>query len=105
MKRLGMVAAAASLVLALGTATFGEAGTVGKRQVRQQTRIHNGIVNGELTRGETRFLEQEQARIQRAKRNAWSDGSMGPHEHWKLNRLQNAASSDIYRLKHNDLVR
>ena len=77
------------------------AGRVTKRQVRQDVRIVQGVKNGELTRGETRRLARQQHRIQRAKRQAWSDGTLTRREKAGLELRQDKASRDIYRLKHN----
>ncbi|RLB14961.1 MAG: hypothetical protein DRG63_07660 [Deltaproteobacteria bacterium] len=81
------------------------AGRVVRRQVRQQKRIYQGVASGELTYRETRRLEREQVRIQRTKRRAWSDGQLTPRERVHLELMQDKASADIYRLKHNDIQR
>jgi len=78
------------------------AGRVAKRQVRQDIRIGQGVKSGELTRGETRHLAKQQHRIQRAKRQAWSDGTLTRKEKAGLDWRQDKASRQIYRLKHNN---
>lgn len=77
----------------------------GKRQVRQQTRIHQGVKSGEVTKKEYRHLERQQTRIQRSKRQAWSDGQLTAKERVRLERQQDKASRHIYRAKHNDADR
>ena len=74
----------------------------GKRQVRQQKRIHQGIATDELTAGEVRRLEREQRRIQRNKRRFRSDGELTAKERLRLERQQDRASRHIYRARHND---
>ncbi len=78
------------------------AGRAGKRQVRQQKRIHHGIATDELTAGEVRRLEREQRRIQRNKRKFRSDGEISAEERLRLERQQDRASRHIYRARHND---
>jgi hypothetical protein len=74
------------------------------RQMNQQARIKQGVRSGELTKGETRRLEREQAKIQYDKKETKSDGKITPQERKHLRREQNKASRDIYRLKHNERV-
>ena len=81
------------------------AGRIGKRQIRQHERIHQGIKSKELTKGETRALVHEQHRIQRTKKKALNDGVVTPKEHARIEIQQDKASRDIYRLKHNDRTR
>ncbi len=72
------------------------------RQVNQQHRIMNGVKSGELTRPETVRLEQQQVRIQKTKRAmVKNDGKLGPVERAKLERMQNKASRNIFKAKHN----
>ena len=80
---------------------FAQAGRAGKRQVRQQKRIHQGVKSGELTKKETLRLEREQRRIQKTKHKAIKDGELTPKERIRLERQQNRANKHIYRLKHN----
>jgi len=76
------------------------------RQLRQQARIQQGIRSGQLTPRETRRLEREQRRINRAKeRMLRNDGRLGPRERMRLNRMQNRASRHIFNKKHNWRVR
>jgi hypothetical protein len=93
------------MIFGLVSADSSLAGRVGKRQIRQQKRIHQGIRSGELTRGETRGLQREQRQIQRAKRVSLSDGTFTPRERLRSERAQDRASTHIYRVKHNDASR
>ena len=74
---------------------------IDKRQENQEKRIDNGIKSGELTKGETKHLENEQNRIERMEDRAEADGKVTRKERKRLERAQNHASRDIYREKHN----
>lgn len=107
MKRITMSLAAA-LVLAAFVAPA-HAGTrtprVERREARQQARIAQGVRSGELTRGETRALEQGERHVDRMEARAKSDGVVTPRERARLNRAQNHESRRIWRLKHNGATR
>jgi hypothetical protein len=100
MKKALAVTTVLAMVMMIGISSAW-AGRVGKRQIRQDTRIAQGINSGELTRGETRHLVRQQRRIQHAKREAWSDGTLTRREKAGLELRQDKASGHIYRLKHN----
>jgi hypothetical protein len=97
------IANLAGLFLLSGVAMASERGA--HRQFRQQVRIHQGAMSGDLTRGEIRELEREQLRIRHAKRLAWRDGVLDPWERARLKRMQDRANHHIYRYKHNDVGR
>ena len=78
------------------------AGRAGKRQVKQQKRIHQGVKSGEITKKEFKYLEREQAKLQKSKKRALSDGELTKKEKIRLEHKQNKASRHIYRAKHND---
>ena len=105
MKKLGAIVATILLSGTLVLVGTAQAGRVGKRQVNQQKRIHQGVKSTELTGKETRRLEKEQRRIHKAKHKAWSDGELSAKERVRLERMQDNASKHIYRLKHNDASR
>jgi hypothetical protein len=71
------------------------------RQFNQDKRICQGINSGELTGGEARHLQRQQHRIQKHKRIAWADGTITRKERNRLERQQDKAIDNIYRLKHN----
>jgi hypothetical protein len=75
---------------------------IAKRQIHQQARIQQGVKSGELTKGETRKLEREQAKVQHEKKEAKSDGKLTPQERRHITREQNKVNREINRLKHND---
>ena len=83
------------------TTTSTKTPRVTKRQLNQQRRIGQGVKSGELTKGETRKLETEEAKIQAEKKMAKADGKVTPAERKKLRRDENKSSKDIYRMKHN----
>src|SRR5512147_1887409 len=83
------------------TTTSTKTPRVTKRQLNQQRRIGQGVKSGELTKGETRRLENEEGKIQAEKKMAKADGKVTPAERKKLRRDENKASKDIYRMKHN----
>ncbi len=74
-----------------GTRTPG----ITERQKDQQARIRQGVRSGQLTKGETKQLEKEQAKIQQNKVAAKADGNVSAQERAKLTREQNKASRDI----------
>ncbi|RMG60594.1 MAG: hypothetical protein D6713_02445 [Deltaproteobacteria bacterium] len=102
-KLLGILLAAVFTVTLVSPALA--IGPVGKRQIRQQKRIHQGIRSGQLTPREAFRLEKEQVRIQRTKRRFLSDGDLTCRERVRLHMMQDRASRHIYRLKHNDRTR
>ena len=75
---------------------------INKRQRRQQRRIAQGEKSGQLTAGEAARLEKREAKIERDKQAARSDGRVTPAERRKLRREENRTSRKIHRLKHND---
>ena len=98
------IATALSAVLLMGSFAVAEAG-INQRQRRQQRRIHQGVRSGELTRKEVRRLEGGEAKIQRDKLRAKSDGNFTPRERAKINRELNRESRQIYKEKHDNQTR
>jgi hypothetical protein len=94
----------ASLLIALGSASaFAQtpAGTV-QRDVNQQTRIEDGLKDGNLTTKEAGRLEKEQSRIDRLQAKDLKDGSLSSRERDQLRRAQNRASQDIHTAQTNN---
>lgn len=95
-------------VLALGAASaFAQApGTntprVDQREANQQARIAQGAASGNLTPHETQRLEKEQAHINNAEAKAKADGTVTAKERRRLHAMQDGASRDIHRKKHNN---
>ncbi len=69
---------AAMAVIGLVFANSSMAGRIGKRQIRQNKRIHQGVKSKELTRHETCMLMREQYRIQRTKKDLWQMACLRP---------------------------
>ncbi len=98
---LASLATLAALTLCAGSA-LAHAATprVDQRQDRQEQRIEQGQASGQLTARETRRLEHQQAHIGRAEARARADGTVTRAERAHLHRLQDRASHDIHRQKH-----
>lgn len=75
---------------------------VDQREANQQSRIAQGAASGSLTPHETQRLEKEQARIDNAEAKAKSDGTVTAKERRRLHAMQDGASRDIHRKKHNE---
>ena len=75
---------------------------VQEREKLQQERIQQGIKSGQLTPGEANRLEAQQGRIQATEDRMKADGNLTRAERAKLTRMQNRASRNIYRKKHNN---
>lgn len=93
------IATGAISALAL-TAVSAEA-RVNQRQDRQQQRIAGGVGNGSLTARETLRLERQQGRIAAYEARSRADGNgYSWRERYRTERLQDRASRNIYRQKH-----
>jgi hypothetical protein len=77
------------------------AGPISQRQVRQQQRIEQGVRNGNITHYELNQLKKGQRKVVRATQRARGDRHITLHEARRINRLQDRASHNIYRYKHN----
>lgn len=73
---------------------------IDRREARQEQRIEKGVASGALTPREAGRLDKEQALIDRAQDKAQSDGVVSAQERHRLSHLQNRASHDIRRQKH-----
>ena len=74
---------------------------IDKREANQQARIAKGAADGSLTPKETQRLEKEQARIDNAEAKAKADGTVTAKERRHLHKMQDGASRDIHRKRHN----
>jgi hypothetical protein len=94
---LGLMAASTLVTAAV-------AQPVDQREMNQHQRIEQGVASGQLNRHEARRLERHERRIrfQEARMRSRHGGMLTPHQRARLEREQNHASRDIYRLKHND---
>jgi hypothetical protein len=73
-----------------------------QRQINQERRIYQGVQSGQITPGEFRHLENQQGRIRAAEARMRADGRLNRGERARLNRMENRASRDIYRYRHNN---
>jgi butyrate kinase len=100
--------AAALVVASMGASVSVSAQTatpvVDQREANQQARIAQGAASGQLTPRETRRLERQQARINRAETHAKADGKVTKHERKHLRHMQKKASRNIYHQKHDAQV-
>ena len=74
---------------------------IDQREANQQARIANGAANGGLTAPETQRLEKQQGRIDNAEAKAKADGTVTAKERRRLTAMQDGASRDIHRKRHN----
>lgn len=83
-------------------AASGAAATPGvnQRQANQERRIDQGVASGQLTRREAHRLERQQGAIDRAEDRAKADGKVTTQERRRLHHMQDHASADIARQKH-----
>jgi hypothetical protein len=74
---------------------------INRREYSQRGRIRDGIRSGELTRGETYRLINQQRRIEAyERRSRLDDGRLDWRERQRLDRMLDRSSRDIYREKH-----
>ena len=92
-------------IMALIWCTSAWADRLNIRDYRQTQRIRQGIRSGEITRPEVRRLKNEHRHIDRAYRMALEDGHLNWQERQRLRKMQDHASRDIYRAKHNNVRR
>jgi hypothetical protein len=74
---------------------------INRQEMEQERRIHQGVQSGRLSPGEFRRLENQQARIRATEARMRADGRLDRGEKAQLGRMQERASRDIYRSKHN----
>lgn len=99
LKLLIPMAVAALFVHQLAQAQETGAG-VNERQHRQMHRIQEGAASGDLTRGETRRLVDEQRAIRREESAFRSDGVLTPREREHLHRDLDRSSNHIWQQRH-----
>jgi hypothetical protein len=77
--------------------------TVNQRKDNQQDRVANGIQSGQLTAGETKNLEGQEANLNREVRDdrQANGGKLTQTEKQQVNQQQNNLSNQIYQDKHN----
>jgi hypothetical protein len=95
-----LVAGAAFALFSISSFAQTATPKVDAREVKQDARIQQGVASGQLNAKETYRLEKEQANINRVEAKAKADGKVTQGERHHLKHLQNKASKDIYRQKH-----
>jgi hypothetical protein len=78
---------------------------VNERQANQRSRIHEGRMDGALTRNETALLNKEQKHIRRSEFRAKADGDVSVKERRRLDRKQDRANLHIRRAKNNEATK
>ena len=73
---------------------------VEQRQQRQDARIDKGVGNGSVTPHEAARLERQQEHINHAESHAMADGKMNHREAHRMEKMQDRASRNIHRQKH-----
>lgn len=73
---------------------------IDKHEASQQDRIKQGKQSGELTKHEARRLRAEQKAIDRKQQRAAADGTVTAAERQRIRKMQDRASQDIYKQKH-----
>lgn len=70
------------------------------REKHQDKRIERGMAQGDLSQREAKRLKLEQRAIDHRQRKAKADGVVTPQEQARLDRMQDRASKDIARQRH-----
>jgi hypothetical protein len=78
---------------------------VNYREHHQKARIHHGISSGQVTHYEAQRLSAEQRYIRNSEQCAKADGRFTRKERIRIERMENHASRDIYRQKHDTQYR
>ena len=102
---LAVLSAIASAQTAAPTETPQAARTeqVLQRDVKQETRIRDGLQSGQLNTREAAVLQKEESHVDRMQADALKDGKMSKAEAARINRAQNKVSADIRRADHNGI--
>jgi hypothetical protein len=93
--------ASAALILAIAAPMPAMAASYDQRQMKQADRIERGRQTGSITWTEGIALRAQQNRIARTKANLASDGYLSKSDRAELSRLQDNASENIYKKRHN----
>jgi len=75
---------------------------INARQGMQQSRIQQGVRQGDLTRGEARQLRSQTRDVRREERAFRSDGNLSSGERRQLSRDLNSVSRNIHNQRHDD---
>jgi hypothetical protein len=100
MKKITSFVLTLTFVLGLSAIALAKTPRVNHRQHEQQGRIRQGLRSGELTGREFFRLERQQASIQRYEWRAKRDGNVSFRERNRLDNMQDRASRNIFKQKH-----
>jgi hypothetical protein len=100
---LNTAAVAAATLMMLTSASARDRGD--RRQAHQDERIYAGYATGDLTGREATRLVKQQNRIEGYEDHLTDDGDYTKRDKVKMEIVQDAASADIYRLRHNNRER
>ncbi len=102
-QRLTTILAAAFVLSSVVTSSDAEArDRVDRRQTRQNARVYDGKQSGEITDQEAARLRHSKRIVRRAENRAESDGVVTDAEKVALEKMQDARSKQIHRIKSND---
>ena len=97
---LALLSAAVTAQAAETAASGANMPRVDRREAKQEARIEQGVASGQLNARETLRVEREQKHIATAEAKAEADGKVTNKERAHLAHMQNKASRDIHREKH-----
>ena len=96
-----MLLAISAVIITTGLAyAQADAPVIDQRQVNQEKRIDQGIVDGQLNEREANRLNKQQEHINKMEDKAKSDGVVTKKERAKIDHTQDRASRNIAREKH-----
>jgi hypothetical protein len=94
-----------TVIFAIGVQAQTTTPKINQKQKQQHARINQGIKTGELTNGEIQRLKNQQLKIQHDKKMAKSDGLVTERERSHILNEQQRSSKNIFRKKHNSIVK
>jgi hypothetical protein len=100
-KGIGFSALGALLLATSAFADGPRTDQVVDRDVNQQERVEQGLQQGQLTTREAGQIERQESRIDQTEARDLKDGKLSPAEQAHIDQMQNHASRDIYRDRHN----
>jgi hypothetical protein len=74
-----------------------------QRDVNQETRIRDGLQDGQLSTREASLLQREEGHVDRMQANALRDGKLTGAERQRIERAENKVSRDIHGARTNDI--
>jgi hypothetical protein len=77
--------------------------SITQRDVNQETRIRNGLQDGQLNTREASLLQREEGHVDRMEANALKDGKLSTAERQRIEHAENKVSRDIHSARSNDI--